>query len=174
MCKTDRNGYAAIGEIAVAGGLISTYITYLFSFNCYAYAMGEYGKWLVPGKGKKNTHGKKVNMPKKYTAKDVSQWVIKDFSKKVVRKLKNSKSKLGKGEYRIAIRVQKKYKEGKFYETEDFHFWKQDPKSSAWYDKPGSGELRYLGNVNADSSSYWGDYNSKTVYMAVKRKFTTN
>ena len=147
-------------------------------YNCYSYAMGEYGKWLHPGKGKKNVskNGKIINnkylMPSLYTVDKLINWVINDFGKKVVRKVKNKNSKLKKGEYLVAVRIQKFMISGKCRHVGNFHFMKQDPQTKKWWDKPGKQAIECLGKINPDNSKNWGNCNSKTKYFAVKRKFT--
>lgn len=47
---------------------------------------------------------------------------------------------------------------------------KQDPKTEKWYDKPGSRVVRSLGKINPNKNSSWSNkYNSKTLYMAVRK-----
>ena len=170
---------------------------YIKNFNCYAYAFGINNRWMIPGQ--KDNCG--YLMPTYYTINQVVKWVTKTFGKKV-RTLSGKDGKINKGEYRIAFRVciykrplvyPQKY--GPFYTaTLDFHFWKQDPKTQKWWDKPGEGAIRYRGNRNPNQKNNWyyntfyyqykmwyGSgktfksldlyYNSNTIYLAYKGKF---
>lgn len=49
---------------------------------------------------------------------------------------------------------------------------KQDPKTGIWYDKHGNTNIRYLGKINPDLSKNWSGYNSKTLYLAIRKKFS--
>jgi len=164
-------------------------------FNCYAYAFGISNRWMIPGK----PDGRGDLLPNRYTVTQVRNWVIKDIGKKKARKVTSKKSKLKKGEYLIATKVCDDwtplpiwdYRICK-YKTQDFHFWKKDPKTKDWWDKPGQGNIRWQGKKSPDprwpmkevtyrekmkngsgfgftSKKFW--YNSKTLYMAYKGKF---
>ena len=144
-------------------------------FNCYAYSCGIYNKWMHPGKGIVDVRGKYgYEMPYSYSVNDVQRWVIKDFNKQV-RKISGKNSKIKKNEYRIAFRVRLfigPLQPGKKRHTYDFHFMKQDPKTGIWYDKPGNTNIRYLGKINPNLSKNWSRYNSKTLYLAIRKKFS--
>ena len=144
-------------------------------FNCYAYAMGYSDRWLHPGKGNKNVRAENGSllsstyaMQLKYTVDQVAKWVLQDFGRNAVRILEGQKSKIytNRGEYLVAVRVWETSKK-----TYDFHFWKKDPKTEIWWDKPGQGKIRKLGKINPDTSKQWGNYNSKTVYLAIRKTF---
>ena len=158
-----------------------------YYYNCYAYAMGYTDRWLHPGKGninvvinhtQRNPQGelksKKYLLPTDYSVYKIRDWVEKDFGK-IVRKIGGRKSNIKKNEYRIAFRVQRMIgpmQKGQKRLTYDFHFMKQDPKTEKWYDKPGSRVVRSLGKINPNKNSSWSNkYNSKTLYMAVRKKF---
>ena len=146
----------------------------ILNFNCYAYAMGVFNKWLHPGTNKVDINKKFIPMPYSYSSDNIVNWVIKDFGKNVVRKLKNKGSKLNKGEYRVAIRTYEFFGpilRGRSRPTYDFHFMKQDPKTLKWWDKPGRTAIRCFGKVNPDKNSTWRIYNSNTKYIAVKKTF---
>ena len=146
----------------------------ILNFNCYAYAMGVFNKWLHPGTNKVDINKKFIPMPYSYSSDNIVNWVIKDFGKNIVRKLKNKGSKLNKGEYRVAIRTYEFFGpilRGRSRPTYDFHFMKQDPKTLKWWDKPGRTAIRCLGKVNPDKNSTWRIYNSNTKYIAVKKTF---
>ena len=140
--------------------------------------MGVYGRWLHPGKGKINVskNGEIINdkylMPPLYTVDKMVDWVIKDFGKKVIRKVKNKNAKLKNGEYLVAVRIQKFVINGKCRHVGNFHFMKQDPVNKNWWDKPGKLAIECLKKINHDNSVKWGNCNSKTKYFAVKKKFT--
>lgn len=180
---TDPNGHYSIAD-----------------FNCYAYAFGYSDRWLIPGGSKIDMNG---NLPIIYTVDYAADLVKKDFGNKV-RKLNNKNSKINNGEYRIALRVSM-YSQfvpisfvGPLTKiTYDFHFWKQNPKTEIWWDKPGSTSIRRRGKANPNNKSNWflgtivfeqnsrnmyGNifkkgtkkklyYNSKTVYFAFNGKF---
>ena len=175
----DKTGRSPAFVVAVIICGIVYYKKYVNSFNCYAYAMGEYGKWMHPGKGKINVLNNgilisnKYAMPGKYSVDNMIDWVIKDFGKKVVRKVKNKNSKLKKGEYLVAVRIQKIIINGKCRHIGNFHFMKQDPQTKKWWEKPGKLAIHCLGKINPDNYKYWGNCNSKTGYLAVKKKFTS-
>lgn len=160
----------------------------LTNFNCYAYAMGYSDRWLHPGKCNRNV-AKFINgsmylikrsyaMPYSYSVEEVQKWVISDFGSKIVRKINSKSSKLKSGEYRVAMKLCQMVgplRMGQKRPTYDFHFAKQDPKTKIWYDKPGRGKINKLDKFNPDRN--WNGsivYNSKTLYIAVKRKFWKN
>lgn len=114
-------------------------------------------------------------MPQSYTVTEVRKWVLKDFSA-ITRKCSRTE-KLKKGEYRVAMRTTLPFigplRPGEMREQLDFHFMKQNPKTGIWYDKPGHTAVRCLGKINPSKKKSWSPiYNSKTLYIAVKKKFT--
>ena len=169
----------------------------LKNFNCYAYAFGIDNRWMIPNQSDNCGY----LMPSYYTVNQVMKWVMSTFGNKV-RKITGKDGKLKKGEYRIAVRVciykqpvpyPQKY--GPFYTTtEDFHFWKQNPRNKRWWDKPGTGNIRERGNIDPNKKENWffsiykynkrmwyctGKpfksltlyYNSQTIYLAYKGNF---
>ena len=125
------------------------------NFNCYSYAVGYSGGWLNPGY-KSNTR-----LGYYYTVNQIAKLVLNDYKGKI-RKIKNQRSKIKSGEYRIALRVctyPNVYPKGfigpPIYITYDYHFWKQDPKTLKWWDKPGKTAIRCLGKVNPENKKNW-------------------
>ena len=166
------------------------------NFNCYAYAFGINNRWMIPGLP---DHCGEL-LPSYYTVDQIVKSVKKTFGKKV-RKLKNKKSRIYKGEYRIAVRVcpysfvPKDGHYGPYIKTFDFHFWKQDPRTLKWWNKHSYYSIQALGNANPDKTKCKGwlfsnkrfkfdylntrycttyspmYYSSKTIYLAYKGRF---
>ena len=154
-----NNLFAYCDNNPVMGVDPSGYFYVLRLFNCYSYAMGIVNLWLHPGfkKGYKLNNNLTVDTLKKY--------VLSDFSN--IRELKSKTDKLKKGEYRIALRVCRQpipQVYGSTYRDYfwDFHFWKQDPNTLYWWDKPGKGNIRCKGLANPDSKYNW--FIGKLVY----------
>ena len=128
------------------------------SFNCYAYAFGYSDRWLIPGGNKQDNAG---SLPAHYSVGYAAKLVLSDFGKSV-RKIKNKKSKIKKGEYRIALRVSEycQFAPADFIGplmiiTWDFHFWKQNPKNKKWWHKPGQGNIKSKGKADPDKKKNW-------------------
>ncbi len=145
----------------------------LKKYNCYAYAMGYTDRWLHPGKGNKNVKTDKYNfgaynMPNYYTVQDMQNWIINDFGDRA-RKISSATAKIENDEYRVAIRVDiEKDTKGK-KNTRDFHLMKQHSDGN-WSEKCGEGKPRILGKINPDNYGWSGNYYSKTLYLAVKKR----
>ena len=125
------------------------------NFNCYSYAVGYSKGWLNPG------YKSKAKLGRYYTVNQIAKLVLNDYKGKI-RQIKNQKSKIKSGEYRIALRVcsypnvyPKDFIGPPLYITYDYHFWKQDPKTLKWWDKPGGTEIRCLGKVNPEKKKNW-------------------
>lgn len=143
-----------------------TYIS-ATNINCYGYA-SRFSRFLNPG-DISYTPNSPIGSGAKPGVSTVANYVLSDLGRagRPSRIISSANSYVNLNEYRIALRT------GYQYGIYDYHFMLQT-SNGGWCEKHGSQPSIYDVYINPstfrwDLGSLKGFYNSKTVYIAVKR-----